>query len=76
MVIDRELCHREVKPFWWCIGDECKHVCRLFGKKDCVDNNRCVHPTIVKQLPENMISIMGYPVKDMKMCPILTDVEI
>lgn len=67
---------RKVKPYWWCIGDECKHVCRFVGQKDNPDNNRCTHPTVVKQLPEDQISILGYPVKDMKMCPLLTDVKI
>lgn len=65
-----------IKPYWWCIGDECYHIRRIVGKKDHYNNNRCAHPDIIKQLPSNIISIVGYPVKRMEMCPVFTTVEI
>jgi hypothetical protein len=62
-----ELCHREAKPGWWCIKDECKYHKgnTLFKEQDL-----CGHHSIVEQAGYN------YPVKDLLMCPVLTSITL
>jgi hypothetical protein len=70
-----ELCHREVKPYWWCIGHECKH-CVCGPISDSFMDNTCAHPDIIKQVRGPRHRLFGYPIVAMNMCPVLCDVKI
>ena len=75
---ERRLAEGPIKPYWWCIKEECKHYCKWggsFGSRNAVDNN-CIHPSVVTQIPSNELSVAGFPIKQMPMCPVLYSVNL
>lgn len=66
-----ELCHREVKPYWWCIGRECRHEIEIPYGPNMTKEIICIHPNILAQEKADKIKGIGYPVKQMTMCPVL-----
>jgi len=67
-----------VKPYWWCIKEECKHYAKWGGEfgSDKAEHNNCLHPDIVSQIPTTKIRVAGFPIKSMPMCPVLYKVEL
>jgi hypothetical protein len=74
--MDRSFIHREVVPYWWCIGKECKHCIRFPNTKDCIEENRCIHSIVVDQIPEDHVKSIGWPILKIPMCPVFTDIVI
>jgi hypothetical protein len=71
-----KFCSREVVPYWWCINDECRYCSRMVGYRNRLENNRCAHPDVIDQMDPTKLKVIGYPVKDMVMCPVLTNIII